>query len=122
MSLSNLLNHRCDIYHIEKTETKTKLGYNIPTKEFSYSDMADIKNIPCHINVSPSDSLTQTESANEYIFKGKITLPIDIDIRVNDKIVDLETGLSFTAQYPNNIRNHHKTADIFRTGTIKGAI
>jgi hypothetical protein len=37
----------------------------------------------------------------------KLTLPLGVDIRTNDKIVHRETGLEYTAENPINVRNHH---------------
>ena len=37
----------------------------------------------------------------------KLTLPLGTDVRLNDKIVDCDTGLEYTAEKPINVRNHH---------------
>lgn len=47
--------------------------------------------------------------------KIKLTLPIGTDIRINDKIVDCESGLEYTAERPKPIRNHHIFVYIKRT-------
>ena len=39
--------------------------------------------------------------------KKKLTLPIGTDVRLNDKIVDCDTGLEYTAEQPVNVRGHH---------------
>ena len=65
--------------------------------------------------------LTQTESANEFIYSGKLQLPAGTDVRVNDKVVDKNTGLAYTAEMPHNIRDHHIMVNIQRKGTVKGA-
>ena len=65
---------------------------------------------------------TQTESANEFIYSGKLQLPAGTDVRVNDKVVDKNTGLAYTAEMPHNIRDHHIMVNIQRKGTVKGAL
>ena len=120
MSIEEFFNHKCNIYHMLKAEQS--VGYGINTESFTYADKPDLVDVECHINVSPTGELTQTEVANEYIFTGKLSAPIGTDLRVNDKIIDSDTGLEYTVQFPKNIRNHHITAVIFRKGSIKGAI
>ena len=44
----------------------------------------------------------------------KLTLPIDTDIRVNDKVVDCESGYEYEAEVPRNIRDHHIVVWIHR--------
>ena len=42
-------------------------------------------------------------------------MSIGTDIRINDKVVDCETGLEYTAERPRNIRDHHIFVYIKRT-------
>lgn len=120
MSIDSLFDHACDIYHM--TEKSRSLGYGIRDGEFLYPDKPDEEDVPCHFNASPAGSLQQTESANEYIFTGKLQLPAGTDIRVNDKIVDKGNGLVYYAEIPKNIRDHHMVVMIQRKGTVKGAL
>lgn len=107
MSLESLLNHTCDIYHIQK-EGKSP-GFGLATSpSFSYPAEPDISGQTCHFGVkSMSVTITQTEPANLMDAKIKLTLPIGTDVRLNDKIVDCATGLEYTAEQPVNVRNHH---------------
>ena len=105
MAFEDLLDHRCDIYHMVKGE-----------KDMGFEDVA------CHFNVNANAELTQTESANEFIYSGKLQLPAGTDVRVNDKVVDKNTGLAYTAEMPHNIRDHHIMVNIQRKGTVKGAL
>lgn len=107
MSLENLLNHTCDIYHIiggEKTP-----GYGLPSSpSFSYPEEPDISGQACHFGVrSASITIAQTAPVNLMDARIKLTLPIGTDVRLNDKIVDCETGQEYTAERPINVRNHH---------------
>lgn len=120
MAIENLFDHKCDIYHL--TELPRSLGYGIEDSDYVYPDMPDAENVSCHFNVNPSGNLEQTESANEYIYTGKLQLPAGTDIRINDKIVDRGNGLVYTAEIPKNIRNHHMVVTIQRKGTVKGAL
>lgn len=107
MSLENLLNHTCDIYHVVEREKSP--GYNLPASpSFSYPEKPDISGQTCHFGVrSASITVTQTAPANLMDAKIKLTLPIGTDVRFNDKVVDCATGREYTAEQPINVRNHH---------------
>ncbi len=119
MSLENLLNHTCDIYHIR--ENSSSPGYTLPhSPTFSYSDTPDISGQKCHFGVkSASVTITQTEPANLMDAKIKLTLPADTDVRLNDKITDCATGFEYTAEQPVNVREHHVFVYIKKTGGQK---
>lgn len=107
MSLESLLNHTCDIYHIQKEGKSPGFGL-AASPSFSYPAEPDISGQTCHFGVkSMSVTITQTEPANLMDAKIKLTLPIGTDVRLNDKIVDCATGLEYTAEQPVNVRNHH---------------
>ena len=116
MSLENLLNHTCDIYHLIQGEKSP--GYNLPASpSFYYPEEPDISGQSCHFGVrSQSATVTQTGPANILDSNIKLTLPIGTDIRLNDKVVDCTTGLEYTAEQPVNIRGHHIFAYIKRIG------
>lgn len=123
MAFEDLLDHKCDIYHMEEVKDGLKLGFGIAVTEHSYPENPSIKGVSCHFNVKGgTGSMNQTESANEYVVVGKLQLPFGTDVRVNDKIVDLGTGLVYTAEIPRSIRGHHVMVQIQRKGTIKGAL
>ena len=62
----------------------------------------------CHFGVkSGSITIVQTVPANMMDAKTKLTLPIGTGVRIHDKIVDLATGIEYTAEQPVNVRNHH---------------
>ena len=115
MSLENLLDHKCDIYHLKKSESS--VGYNLPSSvSFNYRDSPDLKNVICHFGVESFDSsVEQKNPQNVLKEKIKLTLPIGTDIRINDKVIDCDTGLEYTAERPRNIRDHHIFVYIKRT-------
>lgn len=115
MSLENLLDHKCDIYHLKKS--KSTVGYGLPdTVSFDYGDVPNLKNVICHFGVESLDSsVEQKNPQNVLKEKIKLTLPIGTDIRINDKVVDCDTGLEYTAEKPRNIRDHHIFVYIKRT-------
>ena len=119
MSLEKLLNHHCDIYHIQRKDVS--IGYGLATSpSFYYAEKPDSSNQICHFGVeSQNISVTQTEPVNMMNAKIKLTLPIGTDIRINDKIIDCDTGLEYTAEQPINIRNHHIFVYIKKTGEEK---
>nr|DAH36889.1 MAG TPA: hypothetical protein [Caudoviricetes sp.] len=115
MSLENLLDHKCDIYHLKKP--KSTVGYGLPnTVSFDYGDVPDLKNVTCHFGVESLDSSVEQKNPQNILTERiKLTLPIGTDIRINDKVVDCETGLEYTAERPRNIRGHHIFVYIKRT-------
>lgn len=116
MSLEALLDHTCDIYHIQK-EGKSP-GYGLAASpSFDYPEEPDIEGQACHFGVSTRNiSITQTAPANLMDAKIKLTLPIGTDVRLNDKIVNCETKLEYTAEQPVNVRDHHIFVFIKREG------
>lgn len=115
--LTDFFDHTCDIYHLQSTATSP--GYALPTSPaHSYPDKADVEDVDCHFGVKAATvTVTQTEPANMLDAKIKLTLPVETDIRLNDRIVWKETGLLFTAELPRNIRGHHKFVYIKRVET-----
>ena len=115
MSLGNFLDHKCDIYHLKKF--KSTVGYGLSdTVSFDYGDVPDLKNVICHFGVESLDSSVEQKNPQTILTERiKLTLPIGTDIRINDKVVDCETGLEYTAERPRNIRGHHIFVYIKRT-------
>lgn len=112
----NFFNHKCNIYHIALEKEQIGYGFSESDTNFKYPDTPDIKNQRCHFhNKSNSVSLNQKEPDNNLMITRKLSLPIDTDIRTNDKIVDCDTGLEYTAILPNNIKGHHKSVVLTRT-------
>ena len=68
---------------------------------------------------SSTITVTQSEPANLLEAKIKLTLPRDADIRLNDKVVGPETGTEYIAEFPRNVRNHHKFVYLKRVDAQK---
>lgn len=121
LAIEDLFDHRCSIYHLQTTTTDP--GFGLPGQTtHSYPDTPDLENVPCHFNVGASAQMVQQEPMNTYLYTGKLQLPAGTDVRANDKIVNEENGLDFTAQVPQNIRGHHMTVTIQRKGNIEAAL
>lgn len=107
--IEDFFDHKCNIFHIVKTSSSP--GYGLPAgsdERYGYGSKADISEVPCHFGVkSSSITIIQGEPQNDMDARIKLTLPIGTDVRLNDKIVSLETGLEYTAEQPRNIRDHH---------------
>lgn len=117
MSIENLFNHRCSIYHL-RTETKSP-GYGLPGQTvYSYPDTPDLEHVHCHFKVNASAEMIQESPMNTFLYTGKLSLPQGTDVRLNDKIVNEESGIDFTAQVPESIRGHHMIVMIQRKGSI----
>ena len=119
MSLEALLDHTCDIYHINAQDASP--GYGLASSpSFSYPEEPDISKQTCHFGVKlRSVTITQTDPANLMDAKIKLTLPIGTDVRLNDKIVDCTTKLEYTAEQPVNVRGHHLFVYIKKVGGQK---
>lgn len=116
MSFSGLLNHTCDIYHMERSDTSPGFGLP-PSPSFSYPAEPDLAAVPCHFNVKGSSvTVVQLEPQANYTAKIKLVLPAGTDVRLNDKIVDCATGYEYTAEIPQNIRSHHIAVLLHRSG------
>jgi len=116
MSFTGLLDHKCDIYHI-KAQSKSP-GYGLPSSPaFSYAEEPDEKDVPCHFGVRNSNvTVAQKDPQAVRIATVKLALPAGTDVRLNDKIIDCETGYEYTAEIPRNIRGHHVTIIVKPTG------
>ena len=115
MAFSNLLNHKCNVYHVIKTNTSP--GYNLPgSPKFSYPDAPDITDVPCHFEIRVgSQSVSQKEPQTIYTATLKLVYPVGVDIRFRDKIVSAEDGFEYTADIPRKVRNHHMFVMVQRT-------
>ena len=105
--IEDFFDHKCDIYHIrEEQETP---GFGLPgSSAFHYPEEPDIAGLSCHFGIhSLSVQIHQTEPVNIMDDKTKLTLPRGTDVRLNDRIVDIDTGFEYIADEPHNIRGHH---------------
>lgn len=107
MSFEAMLNHECDIYHVQKVRASP--GYKLPSSpSFSYPDTPDEENVKCHFCVkSGTRVVVQAEPQAVYQAQIKLILPLDTDIRLNDKIVDKASGYEYTADIPVRVQDHH---------------
>ena len=114
MAIEDFFNHTCNIFHMKDISQKRE--YGLPdNKVFQYFNVPDIREQPCHFSVkSGTVSTVQREPQKELDARLKLTLPIDTDIRVNDKVVDCESGYEYEAEVPRNIRDHHIVVWIHR--------
>lgn len=113
MGFSDFLKHSCDIYHIQKADVSP--GFDLPpSPTFSYPGEPDLKSVPCHFHTGGT-TITQTAPQAKYSASIKLALPAGTDIRINDKIVDCDSGYEYTAEIPRDIRGHHITVMVHRT-------
>ena len=109
MSIEALFDHRCDIYHLLDEENSP--GYNLPSSpSHTYPSEAAESGVECHftVRVGNNTSMTQNEPQNDYTARTKLNLPVGTDIRLLDKVVDLDNGLEYTVSTPpRNIRGNH---------------
>ncbi len=123
MAWEDFFNHKCDIYHIVKSSDN--VGYGVTdTEHFSYPAKPDHTDVDCHFMIRTGKAvIVQTEPANDYDARIKLALPAGTDIRINDKVVSKETGLTYIAELPRVIKhNHHIVVYVKREGTVREAI
>lgn len=124
MAWEDFLNHKCTIYHLQKDSGG--LGYGVVDENiFCYPETAEEKDmgIPCHFSVkSGTYTVGQKEPLNEYGARMKLSLPFGTDIRINDKVVDLETGFMYIAELPREVQDHHMIVYVHRHGSVREAL
>ena len=114
MGFESLLNHTCDIYHIIKDSTSP--GYGLAdSPAFSYADKPDITGQHCHFALRNAHRFVQHEPYAALEGRVKLNLPWGTDVRLNDKIIHLETGEEYIAEAPVPIRKHHIIVMLRRT-------
>jgi len=117
MSFDSLLNHKCDIYHIIRIDKSPGFGL-AESPAFEYAKTPDVSEEPCHFGhfgASTVFPITQNEPQAVMDAQVKLALPMGADIRLNDKVVDCDTGLEYTAGHPRKVREHHKIVYLRRT-------
>lgn len=121
MAIEDFFDHECSIFHVKK-ENKSP-GYGLEESPvYSYGAIPDIETSPCHFYVRNSSiNIVQNEPEKRYEDHVKLALPIGTDIRLNDLVVNKETGMKYEAEIPKNIRGHHIAVYLNRQG-IKGAL
>lgn len=117
--IEDFFDHKCNIFHVVNEDTSP--GFGLPgTPSFTYNNTPDIAGQRCHFGVRSANVNTlQREPQNDLNARLKLTLPIGTDIRLNDKIVDCESNLAYTAEIPRNIRGHHLSVYIIRINAQK---
>lgn len=118
MSFEAMLNHKCDVYHVQRTDTSP--GYNLPSSpSFSYPYTPDIVDLQCHFGVrNGTRTIIQNEPQAYYEARIKLTVPLETDIRLNDKIIDKSNGYEYTADIPVGIRGHHMIVWLHRKDAL----
>lgn len=116
MAIEDFFDHTCDIYHMTKVGKSP--GFGLPeAPTFDYGAAPDIAAAPCHFHVNGfSPTFTEREPYTDMNVIEKLALPAGTDVRVNDKIVDRATGVAYTAGVPRDIRGHHISVQLHRTG------
>ena len=120
--MKQLLDHKCDIYHLK--EEQQSPGYGLPDQiKMFYQQEPDETEIPCHFSIYDS-TLQIVQKKPQQMLEGriKLALPINTDIRLLDKVVSQVTGLKYIAELPRRIRNHHIIVYLKPDDGVKGAI
>lgn len=121
MAFNDFLTDRCDIYHLRSENKPPDDDPELPdTKVESYPEEPDEPNVPCSFNVKGGRcDIIQGEPQNNYIADIKLNLPPNVEVRENDKIVDLDGNYEYTARKPQKIRGqggrvHHQIVHVYR--------
>ncbi|MCT15441.1 DUF3599 family protein [Listeria monocytogenes] len=115
MSYSQMLDKKCDIFHLAGKEKQEEgnFGINISNlpDEVEYSDTPDLKAIDCYY-MKKSESIVQGEPQNILIQSWLLHFNKNIDVRRLDKVV--ADGYVFILQEPISPKNHHIEVEAFR--------
>lgn len=118
----DLLDHRCDIFHLVDSSSPGGYGIKVMAGRVPAGKAAE-ECVPCHFHVNGGAmQIVQGEPYSALQGQVKLSLPIGTDIRENDIVQSRETGLRYRADVPRNIRGHHITVTLRREGGVKGAI
>lgn len=115
MAVEDLFDHTCNIFHLRSAETSP--GFGLPASpKFEYDKAPDLEGVACHFHVNNfAPSFREQQPHTDMEATEKLSLPVGTDVRINDKIVDLTTGVEYTAGVPRNIRDHHIAVQLHRT-------
>ena len=115
MAIEDFFDHTCNIFHLRSEGVSP--GYSLPvSSQFKYDPTPDLAGVACHFHVKGfSPSFKEQSPHTDMDGSEKLSLPVGTDVRINDKIVDLTTGVEYTAGVPRNIRDHHIAVQLHRT-------
>ncbi len=109
------LDHTCDIFHVAGVSNSP--GYGLPSgQQFEYGADPAAVDVPCHFHLKDSGSLTQRAPQADLMERIKVDFLPGVDLRLNDKVVWKQTGLTYYAEVPRNVRDHHVTVYVQRYG------
>lgn len=112
----DFFNHKCNIYHLTSFNVDIGYGFEEQNVKHEYLNTPDIEKQRCHFHTkSFSMNMQQSDPLNTLPMTRKISFPIGTDIRINDKVVDCDSGIAYTAQLPVKVQNHHIVVILTRT-------
>ncbi|MCI9645331.1 MAG: DUF3599 family protein [Lachnospiraceae bacterium] len=118
----DLLDHRCDIFHLVDSPINGGYGIKAMAKR-EPARVPSVRDVPCHFHINGSSlQIAQEEPYSSLQGQVKLSLPIGTDIRKNDVVQSQETGLRYRAGVPREIRGHHIIVTLRREEGVKGAI
>lgn len=120
---NDFLNHRCNIYHLR--EEPVQIGYGIETSEVKTNGREpDEASVWCHFHIrSGSVKIIQNEPYRSAEGDTKLTLPAGTDIRVNDIVENVKTGIRYRADVPKEIYDgHHVTVTLTCLDGLENAL
>lgn len=110
-SFERLLNHSCDIYHHQSI--RQDKGYGLSSVSDDYPAEPDLQNVRCHAK-KETLNVVQGEPHSDIVARREVCFQLETDIRFCDKVVI--DGLTYYAEVPVIIRNHHLTVNLQRKG------
>ena len=118
---TDFFNHKCDIYHLKENNSSIGFGFDDTQNiRYDYHAEPDLASISCHFHIKTNTvNMSQGQPFNEVSITRKLSLPYGTDVRVNDKVVDCDTGIEYTAQIPSNVQEHHTIVTLIKTATQK---
>ena len=82
MSIENLFNHRCSIYHLQ--ETTTSPGFGLPGQtSYSYPKTPDLEPVPYQFKGNAIGETVQDRAMNTFVITVKLSLPRREELRLD---------------------------------------
>lgn len=108
--IENLMNHQCHIFHVVKSSSGG--GFGLPGQDlYNYNKTPDILSQKCHFKLNKL-IVNGSGPAKSFSSNSHVDFPMGTDIRMYDKILDLETGVVYYCNPPKSIRGNRIRCDI----------
>ena len=114
--IENFFRHRCQVF--SGTMETVNAGYGLPSSDVNieYKDVPTYDGLMCFFgNSNNPPKITLSEPVNIFDGFNEVSLPAGTIVSKGDKIVDMRFDISYTAGFPENVRDKYISVPIYRT-------